>query len=99
MTARTVQAAAVLAAAVAVCGLVQEARCRRARREAVAERLMAGCVLRDQSVLLADVEAFRRRLMPLLAQEAVLASADAVLEDALAVGGMRIDPTVEGGSE
>lgn len=99
MTARTVQAAAVLAAAVVVCGLVQqEARCRRARREAVAERLMAGCVVRNRAVLLADVDAFRRRLGLLLEREAVLASADAVLEDALA-SWARIDPTVEGGSE
>jgi hypothetical protein len=57
-------AAAVLAAAVVVCALVR--RDRRLRREVVSQRLMAGCAHRDNAALVAQVEAFERRLGSLL---------------------------------
>ncbi|MFD7995554.1 hypothetical protein [Streptomyces mexicanus] len=98
MAVRTVNAAAALAAAVAVYALVQRARWRRARRDAAAERLMAGCVLRDNAVLRRDLEVFRRRLAPLLAQQAVVAAACLVLEDVLHPATDRIDPSQEGGT-
>ena len=64
MAVRSVVAAAVFTAAVVVCALVR--RDRRLRRSAVSERLMAGCAVRDNAALVAQVEAFERRLGPLL---------------------------------
>ncbi len=61
MVARTVSAAVAFAAAVAVYALVQ-ARDRRLRREAVSQRLMAGCAARDNVALRGQLDVFRLRL-------------------------------------
>ena len=90
-----VSAAAVLAAAVAVYAVLRE-RDRRLRREAAAQRQMAGGAHRDTVALREQLEVFRRRLNPLLAQQAVIAAAGLVLDDALHHD-TRIDPTTEGG--
>jgi uncharacterized membrane protein len=96
MSVRTVSAAAALTAAVAVYALVQHRRCRAARREAAAQRLMAGAAFRDNAALLRELEAFRRRLAPLLAEQAVLAAAGLVLAEALSTHDP-VDPPTEGG--
>lgn len=98
MAVRTVTAAAAFAAAVAVYGLVQRRRARMLRREAAAQRLMAGCAWRDNAALHAELEVFRRRLAPLLAQQAVVAAAGRVVAEALAARTDRIDPSQEGGT-
>lgn len=92
---RSFTAAAALAAAVVV-SAVWHRRCRRLRREAVAERLMAGCALRDNAALAREVERFRRRMDAVLAQREVLREADLVLTAALD-GTTEIDPSTEGG--
>lgn len=98
MAVRTVTAAAVLAtAAVAVYALVRR-RHRQLRREAVAQRLMAGCVLRDNAALRGELERFRHRIGPLLAQQAVVAAASQVVAEALSVH-ESIDPPTEGGPQ
>lgn len=97
MPARTLSAAAAFAAAVAVYALVCRDR-RRLRREAVSQRLMAGCQSRDNDALRRELEAFRRRIDLELAGRAVVQEADQVLSDALAAHNTRIDPTSEGGA-
>lgn len=92
--AQILAAAAVLTAAVAVYGLVVR-RDRRLRREAVSERLVAGCAARDNAVLRGQVEVFRRRLAAAVAADAVVASAGVVVDDALSRS--RVDPSSEGG--
>lgn len=87
---RSFTAAAALAAAVAVSVVVVRRRCRRLRREAVAERLMAVRMCEDNAALSREVERFRRRMDVVLAQREVLREADQVLESALA--GTWIDP-------
>ncbi|MGP3738004.1 hypothetical protein ACTWJ9_33380 (plasmid) [Streptomyces sp. GDS52] len=82
----SVSAAAVLTAAAAVYALLHE-RDRRLRREAVSERLMAGCAARDNVVLRAEVERFRRRL----GQE--------VARPPTAAAGTRIEPSSERGPQ
>lgn len=84
MAARTLTAAAVLAtAAVVVYAAVRRDRRLRERlaeerAAATSQRLMAGCVLRDLS-------AFRTRVDLALAERAVVAEADQVVSQALAV--------------
>lgn len=92
MCARTVWAAAAFAAAVAVCALVRRDRMlrRRLAREAAASRLTAGCLHRD-------LDAFRARIEAAAVQRAVVAEADRVLSEALAVHTTQIDPYTEGG--
>jgi hypothetical protein len=89
----TATAAAVLTAAVAVYALHVSCRNRRLRRllasERVSSRLMTGCLVRD----LAE---FRRRLGHAMAQQAVLAAAGLVLDDALSAHDSTTPPT-EGG--
>lgn len=92
--ARILSAAAALAAAVAVYGLVVR-RDRRLRREAVSQRLVAGCAARDNVVLRHQVEVFRRRLAHVVAADAVVASAGVVVDDALSR--FPVDPSSEGG--
>jgi hypothetical protein len=98
MAVRSMKAAAAFAAAVAVYGLVLRRRARVVRCEAVSERLMAGCAWRDNAVLRRDLEVFRSRLTPLLAECAVVASARLVVDDVLEDPSDRIDPPQEGGS-
>ena len=99
MCVRTVSTAAVFAAAVAVCAAVRRERAlRRLRREAVSERLMAGCQSRDNEALRDQLMAFRRRIDLEMAGRAVVQEADQVLSDALAAHNTRIDPTSEGGT-
>ncbi|MFF9287471.1 hypothetical protein [Streptomyces griseosporeus] len=90
MAVRIGSAAAVLAAAVAVYALVRE---RRLRRRLVLERasgrLMAGCLAHD-------LEVFRSRVTPLLAQQAVVTAAGRVLDDALSAHDPQVPP-MEGG--
>ena len=95
---RTFSAAAVLTAAAAVYAGVRRERAERARlaREAASSRLMAGCAHRDNEALRNQLERFRRRLDVELAGRAVVAEADRVLDEALAVQIRQIDP--EGGS-
>ncbi|MFF7795630.1 hypothetical protein [Streptomyces sp. NPDC007991] len=94
---RTLAAAAVLTvAAVAVYAVVRR-REARLRREAVSERLMAGCVSRDNAALRVELDRFRRRIDPLLAQQAVMSAASLVLDEALPAPHTRIDPPLEGG--
>jgi anti-sigma factor ChrR (cupin superfamily) len=91
-------AAAALAAAVSVSvavGVVACRRCRRLEREAVAQRLVAGCEARDNAALHAQLVALRYRLERESARDAVLAEADLVLDEVLARL-TRIDP-MEGG--
>ena len=94
MRVRTVTAAAVLTAAVAVYVLVR--RDRRSRGQAAAQRLMAGCTERDNVALRHQLEEFRRRLGEAVAQDEVAAAAGSVLGDAL-THHHRIDPHTEGG--
>lgn len=100
MTTRTVTAAAALAAAVSVSAvallLVQRQRCRRLERQAVAHRLMAGCEVRDNAALRAQVEVFRARLEREFARQAAVEAAGRVVGEALAEVA-RIDPSTEGG--
>lgn len=63
----------------------------------VAQRLMAGCVRRDNAALCAQVEVFRRRLDASLAEAAVVVEAERALDVALARHAVRIDPFSEGG--
>jgi hypothetical protein len=65
MAVRVSSAAAVFTAAVAVSLLVR-ARCRRLRREAVAERLVAGRAFHDNDALCRELEALRCRVSPVL---------------------------------
>lgn len=58
---------------------------------------MAGCVSRDNDALRAELEAFRLRLGPLVAEPAA-ASSRARPADALAACTDRIDPSQEGGT-
>jgi uncharacterized protein HemX len=98
MRARSVCAAAVLAAAVVVYAVVHVRRDRaRLQGQAAAQRLMAGCSERDVAALAAQLEEFRRRLGEAVAQDGVAAAAGSVLGDALAHRS-RIDPNREGGS-
>lgn len=96
MAVRTLSAAAVLAAAaVVVYAVVRRERrlcleLERARAAAVSERLMAGTVQ-------LDFAAFRRRIDGAVAERLVVAEADQVLSQALALHS--IDPQVEGGPE
>jgi hypothetical protein len=60
--ARTVSAAAVFTAAVVVYGLLLR-RERRLRREAVSQRLVAGCTARDVVALRDQLEVFRARVL------------------------------------
>lgn len=90
----TATAAAVFTAAVAVYALARrERRMRELRRvlarEQASHRLMSGCLVRD-------LEVFRRRIDPLLAQQSVLASAGLVLDDALSAHD-HTTPPMEGG--
>jgi len=98
---RTVSAAAVFAAAVAVCAAVRRERevRRRLARESASARLMAGCAHRDNEALRRDLEVFRRRLNLELAGRQVVAEADQVLTEALAThtDSDSIDPFSEGG--
>jgi hypothetical protein len=91
MAVRTATAAAVLTAAVAVYALAR--RDRRLRRQLARERasyrLMSGCLVRD-------LDTFRRRMHLVVAQQAVLAAAGLVLDDALAHHDHSTPPT-EGG--
>ncbi|CQR59197.1 hypothetical protein [Streptomyces leeuwenhoekii] len=93
--ARAMTTAAVLTAAVAVYALVVR-RERRLRREAVSQRLMAGCVQRDNTALRDQLEGFRRRLAVEMAQQSVVAAAVVVLDDALSGRSSR-DASTEGG--
>lgn len=81
--ARTLYAAAVLAAAVAVYAVWRE-RDRRLRRAAVSERLMAGRVQADNAALRHELDRFRRRIEPVLAQPEPVVPAAEVPGDALA---------------
>ncbi|MGQ4393838.1 hypothetical protein ACN6K5_003624 [Streptomyces violaceoruber] len=67
------------------------------RREAVSERLMAGCAVRDSAALRGELDRFRRRLDVELAGAAVVAAAGAVVDEAWASAPSRIDPSSEGG--
>ena len=94
---RTVSAAAVLTAAAAVYAGVRRERGLRARlvRESASSRLMAGCAHRDNDALRVQLEGFRRRIELEVAGRQVVAEADRVLDEALAVQIRQIDP--EGG--
>jgi len=89
----TAVAAAVLTAAVAVYALAQARRTRvlsrQLARERVSHRLTSGCLVRDLDV-------FRRRLGQAMAQQAVLAAAGLVLDDALSDHDP-MTPPMEGG--
>lgn len=95
----SIVAVAALAAAAVVSVLLHRhvGRRRRVRRELVAQRLMAGCVRRDNAALHAQVEVFRRRLDASLAEAAVVVEAERALDAALARHAVRIDPFSEGG--
>ncbi|MEV5451538.1 hypothetical protein [Streptomyces sp. NPDC052535] len=67
------------------------------RREAVSERLMAGCAVRDSAALRSELDRFRRRLDVELAGAAVVSAAGAVVDEAWASATSRIDPFSEGG--
>jgi hypothetical protein len=90
MAVRIIPAAAVLTAAVAVYALVRDRRLRRTlARERASHRLMAGCLSRD-------LEAFRRRISPLLAQQVVVSAAGPVVDDVLSARDPQVPP-MEGG--
>lgn len=95
---RTFSAVAVLSAAAAAFVGVRRERAVRARlaREAASSRLMAGCAHRDSEALRVQLEGFRRRMQLEVAGRQVVAEADRVLDEALAVQIRQIDP--EGGS-
>lgn len=67
------------------------------RREAVSERLMAGCAMRDTAALRGELDRFRRRLDVELAGAGVVAAAAGVVDEAWASAPSRIDPSQEGG--
>lgn len=89
----TAVAAAVFTAAVAVYAVHVSCRCRRLGRELVRERvshrLVAGCLARDLAEL-------RRRLGAVVAQQAVVAAAGLLLDDALSDHDP-MSPPMEGG--
>ena len=91
----SVSAVAVLAAAAVAVGVVRR-REARLRREAVSERLMAGCASRDNEALRAQLAVFRLRLEREVARSSVLSVAGAVVDEALAASPSRIDPFSEG---
>ena len=91
---RTLSAVTALAVT-AVVVLIRRDR-RRLRREAVAERLMAGCAHRDNAALAAELQAFRRRMEPVLARQQVVAEAGLVVDEALSAHNPE-SPPMEGG--
>ncbi|MBZ6211595.1 hypothetical protein KVH31_34435 [Streptomyces olivaceus] len=92
-----VSAVAVLAAAAVAVVVVVRRREVRWRREAVSERLMAGCAVRDAETLRGELERFRSRLERELAGAAVVSAAGVVVDEAWASAPSRIDPSQEGG--
>lgn len=99
MAVRTVTAAAVFTAAAAVYVAVLVRQERRLRREAVVQRLMAGCAHRDNEALREQLEGFRLRLGPLLAAPSV-AGAGVVVDEYGSRSGCRDEQgsPMEGGS-
>ncbi|WP_329474213.1 hypothetical protein OIE75_41230 (plasmid) [Streptomyces sp. NBC_01723] len=92
----SVSAVVVLAAAAAAVVVVRRREVRW-RREAVSERLMAGCAVRDSEALRLELDRFRRRLDVELAGAAVVSAAGVVVDEAWASAPSRIDPSQEGG--
>jgi hypothetical protein len=89
---RSVSAVAVIAAAVV---LVWVSRDRRLRRQAAAQRLMAGCAHRDVAALSAQVEEFRQRLVVVAEPPPCENAGPPAREDVMTSA--RIDPPMEGG--
>jgi hypothetical protein len=92
---RTLSAVAAFAVA-AVVVLVR--RGRRLQREAVAQRLMAGCALRDSAVLAVQLAECRGQLERAAARREVVAAAGLVVDEALSAQDP-IDPSPEGGPQ